>query len=92
MASDPTLWRTLDGVDAHARDRLAAARAKTRRHVRDQVVARHGAVPASVVADRDLGETVVIRLDATHTRHIFTKLDVDTRRVTVTRAGELDLL
>ena len=28
----------------------------------------------------------------THTRHIFTKLDVDTRRAAVTRAGELDLL
>jgi Transposase DDE domain group 1 len=65
VASDPTLWRTLDAVDAHARDRLAAARARTRRHVWDQVVARRGAVPASVVADRDLGKTVVIRLDAT---------------------------
>ena len=28
----------------------------------------------------------------THTRHIFTKLDVNTRRAAVTRAGELDLL
>jgi Transposase DDE domain group 1 len=65
VASDPTLWRTLDGVDDHARDRLAAARAKTRRHVWDRIVARHGAIPASVVADADLGRTVVIRLDAT---------------------------
>jgi hypothetical protein len=31
VASDPTLWRTLAGVDAHTRDRLAAARANTRR-------------------------------------------------------------
>jgi hypothetical protein len=65
VASDPTLWRTLDAVDAHARDRLAAARAKTRRHVWDQIMTRHGAIPASVVADRDLGKTIVIRLDAT---------------------------
>ena len=64
VASDPTLWRTLEGVDAHARDRLAAARAKTRRHVWAQIVARHGAIPASKVADRDLGKTVVVRLDA----------------------------
>ncbi len=28
----------------------------------------------------------------THTRHIFTKLDVNTRRVAVSRANELDLL
>jgi LuxR family maltose regulon positive regulatory protein len=28
----------------------------------------------------------------THTRHIFTKLDVNTRRGAVSRAGELDLL
>lgn len=28
----------------------------------------------------------------THTRHIFTKLDVNTRRAAVTRAGELNLL
>ena len=27
----------------------------------------------------------------THTRHIFTKLDVNTRRAAVTRARELDL-
>src|SRR3954469_18013654 len=39
VASDPTLWRTLAGIDAHARDRLAAARAKTRRHVWAQIVA-----------------------------------------------------
>lgn len=65
VASDPTLWRTLDGIGDLQRDKLAAARARTRRHVWDQVVARHGAIPASVVADRDLGKTVVIRLDAT---------------------------
>jgi hypothetical protein len=65
VASDPTLWRTLAGVDAHTRDRLAAARANTRRHVWAQIVARHGAIPASKVADRDLGKTIVIRLDAT---------------------------
>ncbi len=28
----------------------------------------------------------------THTRHIFTKLDVNMRRGAVSRAGELDLL
>lgn len=65
VASDPTLWRTLNGVDALRRDKLTAARARVRRHVWAQIAARHGAIPASRVADRDLGKTVVIRLDAT---------------------------
>jgi hypothetical protein len=65
VASDPTLWRTLNDIGALQRDKLAAARARTRRHVWGQVVARHGAIPASSVADRDLGKTIVIRLDAT---------------------------
>ena len=65
VASDPTLWRTLEAIDGHAQDKVAAARARTRRHVWAQIVARHGAIPASKVADRDLGKTIVIRLDAT---------------------------
>jgi Transposase DDE domain group 1 len=65
VASDPTLWRTLDGIGDLQQDKLRAARARTRRHVWDQVVARHGAIPASSVADGDLGKTIVIRLDAT---------------------------
>jgi hypothetical protein len=65
VASDPTLWRALDGVGDLQRDKLAAARARTRRHVWERIVARHGAIPASVVADRDLGATIVVRLDAT---------------------------
>jgi hypothetical protein len=64
VASDPTLWRTLDAIGGVQRDRIAAARAKTRRRVWDLVAARHGAIPRVRVADRDLGATVVIRLDA----------------------------
>jgi hypothetical protein len=64
VASDPTLWRALNGVDGLHRDRVARARAKTRGHVWAQIVARHGQIPASKVADGDLGKTVVIRLDA----------------------------
>jgi hypothetical protein len=64
VASDPTLWRTLDAVNGHQRDRIAAARAKARRHVWDLIAARHGGIPAARVADADLGRTVVIRLDA----------------------------
>jgi hypothetical protein len=65
VASGPTLWRTLDGLDALRRDRVAAARGRARRHVWDVIAARHAGIPASTVADADLGRTVVIRLDAT---------------------------
>lgn len=65
VASDPTLWRTLNAVDARALAKIAAARAKTRVHVWDLIAARHGGrVPAAKVADADLGKTIVIRLDA----------------------------
>jgi hypothetical protein len=64
VASDPTLWRTLHDIDGLRRDRLTAARARVRRHVWTQIEARHGSIPASRVADRDLGKTIVVRLDA----------------------------
>jgi hypothetical protein len=65
VASDPTLWRALDEIGPDQRERIAAARARTRRHVWGLIKARHGRIPPSVVADRDLGETIVIRMDAT---------------------------
>ena len=65
VASDPTLWRALDEIGPDQRERIAAARAKVRRHVWGLIEARHGRIPASRVADRDLGDTIVIRMDAT---------------------------
>jgi Transposase DDE domain group 1 len=65
VASDPTLWRALEEIGADQRDRIATARAKTRRRVWALIEARHGGIPASRVADVDLGSTVVIRMDAT---------------------------
>jgi hypothetical protein len=65
VASDPTLWRALDEIGPRQRERVAAARARTRRHVWGLIEARHGRIPPSAVADRDLGETIVIRMDAT---------------------------
>jgi hypothetical protein len=64
VASDPTLWRTLNAVEALTRDKIAVARAKTRVHVWNLIKERHGGIPAAKVADADLGKTVVIRLDA----------------------------
>jgi len=65
VASDPTLWRTLNEIDDHQLSRVAAARAKTRTHVWGLITARHGQIPPARLAGQwDLGKTVVIRLDA----------------------------
>jgi hypothetical protein len=63
VASDPTLWRTLDAVGEVQRRKIARERAKTREHVWALIERRHGRIPPSRVADRDLGRTVVVRLD-----------------------------
>ena len=65
VASDPTLWRALEEIGADQRAWIATARAKIRRQVWALIEARHGGIPASQVADVDLGPTVVIRMDAT---------------------------
>jgi hypothetical protein len=44
--------------------RFARARARTREHVWSLIERRRGRIPPSRVADRDLGSTIVIRLDA----------------------------
>jgi Transposase DDE domain group 1 len=64
VASDTTVRRTLAGCDAAVLARISKARAKARRHVRGLAAARHGGIPAARVAGRDLGEVIVVRLDA----------------------------
>ncbi|MGH3999150.1 MAG: transposase, partial [Pseudonocardiaceae bacterium] len=64
VASDPTLWRTLDEIGDLQRRKIARARARTREHVWSLIARRHGRIPPSRVGDRDLGKTVVIRMDA----------------------------
>jgi hypothetical protein len=64
VASDPTLWRALDEIGPTQRDRIARARATTRAHVWTLIQARHGRIPSSRVGDRDLGKTIVVRMDA----------------------------
>jgi len=65
VASDPTLWRTLDEIGDTQRSRIARARARTREHVWSLIETRHGRIPPSRVADTHLGKTIVIRVDAT---------------------------
>ena len=61
VASAPTVWRALDELTPAARRRIETARARVRRHVWSQLPS----LPASRVADRDLGDTVVLDVDAT---------------------------
>ena len=62
VASAPTVWRTLDEVTPTVTKRIEKARARVRAHVWSQLP---GGLPASKVADTDLGDTVVLDVDAT---------------------------
>jgi hypothetical protein len=62
VASAPTVWRTLKGLTPAAAKRIDKARAKVRAHVWSQLP---GGLPASKVADTDLGDVVVLDVDAT---------------------------
>ena len=62
VASAPTVWRALDEVTAAVAKRIDKARAKVRAHVWSQLP---GGLPASRVADTDLGDVVVLDVDAT---------------------------
>ncbi len=64
VASAPTVGRALDEVTPAAAKRIERARAKVRAHVWSQLKAR-GGLPASKVADTDMGDTVVLDVDAT---------------------------
>lgn len=61
VASAPTAWRSLDELTPAALKRIEVARARVRRHVWAQLPA----LPTSVVADTDLGDVVVLDVDAT---------------------------
>ena len=65
VASDSTCWRLLDSIDDALLTRIAAARARAREVVWAQHTETHGApFTSSRVAGRDLGEMLVIDLDA----------------------------
>ncbi len=64
VASAPTVWRVLDEITPAKLAKIQTGRAKVRRHVWSQLSAADG-VPASKVADTDLGKMVVLDVDAT---------------------------
>jgi hypothetical protein len=61
VASLPTVWRTLDEMTPAALMRVEKPRARIRRHV----WGLFPAVPVSRVAGGDLGEVIVLDVDAT---------------------------
>ena len=61
VASAPTVWRTLDEASPSVLRRVEKARAVVRRHVWGLLPA----VPVSRVAGTDLGEVIVLDVDAT---------------------------
>jgi hypothetical protein len=64
VAWDPTLRRALNEISPAQRSKIARVRAKTCEHVWPLIEKRHGQIPPSTVADRDLGKTIVVRMDA----------------------------
>ena len=61
VASAPTVWRALDEVTPAVAKRIDTTRAKVRAHVWSQIPA---GLPASKVADTDLGDPVGLDVDA----------------------------
>jgi hypothetical protein len=65
VASAPTVWRALDELTPAAMKRIQVARARVRRHVWAQLANSEGGLPTSRVAGTDLGDVVVLDVDAT---------------------------
>lgn len=64
VASPATLSRALGEVDPATLARMDAARARVRARVWDLIVARHGRIPPARVPTGDLGDQIVLRIDA----------------------------
>ena len=64
MASIPTVWRSLNELDASDIAAITVVRNRIRPKVWEAIAARHGAIPPAPTCDGDLGATIVIRIDA----------------------------
>ncbi len=65
VASAPTVWRALDELTPAALKRVQTARARVRRHVWARLANSEAGLPVSKVAGTDLGDVVVLDVDAT---------------------------
>lgn len=65
MGSRSTVQRVVGSeIDAERLAAIGQARARIRAHVWEQVLARHGRIPAAAMPGGDLGDQVVLRVDA----------------------------
>jgi len=65
VASQATVWRALDEISPGQVKKIALARARTRRHVWALLAESDSGFPSSRVAGTDLGEVIVLDVDAT---------------------------
>jgi hypothetical protein len=68
VASVPTMWRSLNEIDDAGLVGVTAVRNTVRERVWALTEARHGRIPPSRTCYGDLGEVIVIRIDATLTQ------------------------
>ena len=64
VASPPTLSRALTEIDQACLEHLDATRAQVRARVWNLILARHGRIPPALVPTGDLGDQIVLRIDA----------------------------
>jgi hypothetical protein len=64
VASPATVCRTLGELDPAALDRIETARARIRERAWALIAARHGQIPPARVPSGDLGDQIVLRIDA----------------------------
>jgi Transposase DDE domain group 1 len=64
VASIPTVWRSLNELDAADLAAITVVRNKVRAGVWEAIAARHGAIPPAPTCYGDLGGVIVIRIDA----------------------------
>src|ERR1700736_4504115 len=64
VASIPTVWRSLNELDASDIAAITVVRNRIRPKVWEAIAPRHGAIPPAPTCYGDLGCTIVIRIDA----------------------------
>lgn len=64
VASIPTVWRSLNELDTAEIAAITVVRDRVRAKVWEAIEARHGRIPPALTCYGDLGETIVIRIDA----------------------------
>jgi len=64
VGSIPTVWRSLNELDTADIAAITVVRNRIRAKAWEAIAARHGRIPPALTCYGDLGETIVIRIDA----------------------------